>query len=160
MECLFCGKEIDTTNKRITEKTKFCSRECYNEYKRKFGYHTTRFKCAETCPVCGKIFLRNRGKIQATCSKRCGAILSSRKRTGCKQHNKNVKKNWVDKNRPFTNETVDIVRMWYKKGTPSEVIAKILERPVEVIIQIISGEINNESDRIKFIPNGGGNSGK
>ena len=44
-------------------------------------------------------------------------------------------------NRPLTPYTADIVRMWYEQGDSVELIAKLLTRNKQTILDIVEGRI-------------------
>lgn len=69
--CFLCQKPMLVFNSRINDgKGKFCSKKCFNEWRRKFGKGTITIKCKQ----CGKLFIpkiRRLLKRGIFCSHKC-----------------------------------------------------------------------------------------
>ena len=129
--CEYCGREFKPKNNSLNYTQKYCGYSCSAKAKRNAGPITKK------CEYCGKEYTPYRGheKEQRFCCKSCStkAIFKSGLR----------KEPTVQgKDRPLTNETVYIVKMWYEKhGDSPELIANILNRNIETINGILRGEI-------------------
>ena len=73
--CLECGKEFEI-GKCFSEIQKFCTRECYNKYRKRMISLQEK-----TCPICNKVFYTYHNS-QKYCSKKCSGI-SIQKRITC-----------------------------------------------------------------------------
>lgn len=129
--CEFCGKEFEATRntKNYTQKCccKSCSRKAVAQKKR--AERVTRI-----CEYCGKEFVPKDERAYRFCSISCSskyAWYSNERRDMERQ----------GKNRPLTPDTVHIVTMWHKQGDSPELIANVLNRDIETINGILSGEI-------------------
>lgn len=83
----------------------------------------------KTCKGCGEEY-ETVDRYQQYCSMSCARTYA---------YNRNIKRN-----RPFTNDTVHIVKMWHRKGDSVRTIANILNRPVEVIEGILRGDYDDK----------------
>lgn len=82
--CLFCGKEFETTYERV----KYCSVRCVNndsknKKHRKGLNHPNYHRIEKYCEVCGKKFLVIPARLKsAKCSRECASLWSSITRNG------------------------------------------------------------------------------
>ena len=84
------------------------------------------------CTVCGEWFTVPSKKTKRSyCSRYC--MRQGRAR--------NMVKTREIKNRPLTPYTADIVRMWYEEGDSVELIANVLNRNKDTILDIVEGRI-------------------
>ena len=115
--CQMCGKQLK--NKQV----KFCSNECFH------GFQASTEKIYK-CQVCGKDIRTTGGRERKYCSNECSftARRGSKIKTRVAVSNKT-------KNRPFTEDTAYLIRLWYKQGTSKKTIANILNRSLKNIEQ-------------------------
>lgn len=109
--CLHCGKTL------VGRQSKYCSRSCtvkYMHVAHEMG------KCEN--PRCDNEFLK-RAKNQRFCCVKC-------KET---EHTINATVRKDAENRPYTNETGYIIRLWFSKGDSKAKIAQILGRSLESV---------------------------
>lgn len=71
--CKSCDKEFFT----FQPWAKFCSDACDKRWRRKQGLYNIEAKC----PICDKLFLKDKFSPKRFCSIRCGAVNSSRERS-------------------------------------------------------------------------------
>lgn len=127
--CPHCGKVFQTNSKR----KKFCCPRCADNYysviqwkkKKAMNPHRKvgRQPKSRICPVCGKEFYNRDRKY---CSDECLDDATFLKN--------------IDQNRPFTHDTVWLVKKWYCEGESVHSLSRILGRPESVIEGIIGGE--------------------
>jgi hypothetical protein len=77
------------------------------------------------CKGCGEEY-ETTDRYQQYCSMSCARTYA---------YNRDMKRN-----RPFTEETEYLVKLWHRKGDSARTIANILNRPVEVIEEILRGD--------------------
>lgn len=116
--CAWCGKEYSG------RRSKYCSDLCKSKALSK-GKQTKEIKCLQ----CGKTIivpLNNRTKY---CSAACA------NEAQCE----NAEKRFTPKslNRPFTDETAYLIKLWHEKGDSAEKIALALGRNVEAVKQVL-----------------------
>lgn len=75
IKCLNCNKDFQVF-KSVSEITKYCSRECYDEFRNRHS-----IAAIKVCPVCGEIFTTYHHN-QIHCSKKCSGI-AGRNRVSC-----------------------------------------------------------------------------
>lgn len=111
-KCIICGSSL----KR--HQTKYCCKKCY---------FLTRKSISEkrTClnPECGKEFMAKK-RSQKYCCEKCG-------------HTGLSKKNQASLNRPYTNETVYLIKLWLSQGDSLERIALALGRSLKNVKQAL-----------------------
>lgn len=126
--CEYCGKEFEPPSNY--KKQKYCCLECYNKSQR---VHET--DIIKICEYCGEEFNaghRSDAHKRRFCCKSC----SSKSTRGNAPRPTNGKKN-----RPLTPDTAFFVKLWHEKGDSPEKIAFALNRDVEQIKSILSGEL-------------------
>lgn len=77
--CKNCGKEYEVINSR-KETSKFCCKECMDEFKKKNMIE-------DICPVCGKTFSHSKNMQRTCCSVECSNIFKRRKTSTVKCDN-------------------------------------------------------------------------
>lgn len=132
--CEFCGKEFEPKNNHKNYTQKCCCKSC----SRKAAAQKNRAeRVARICKYCGKEFIPKdawRKNNYRFCSKHCAS-----KHAWENGDRKEMQRQ--GKNRPLTPDTVHIVKMWHEKGDSPELIAYVLNRDIETINGILSGEI-------------------
>lgn len=84
------------------------------------------------CEYCGKSFSDVK-KVRQFCSKHC-ARMAQRERKENGEGNERI-----SKVRPFTPDTVYLILKWHEEGMKEETIAEVLNRPLEVIVDVLNG---------------------
>lgn len=115
--CIHCGETFYASNPR----KKYCSDKCKWIYQTR-KQRATIPKGKRNCPICGKE-MHGANKY---CSPQCAE-------DGFYQ-------SITDQYRPFTKDTVWLVKTWHNKGDDAKLISRVLVRPLEVIEGIIRGD--------------------
>lgn len=100
------------------------------------------------CMVCGKEFIVTEKEYQKKnyympkcCSRACITAAHKTERAKKAQQNKKYTGVSVDMDRPLTEETVYLVKMWHEQGDSPDKIARVLSRRIETINAILRGEM-------------------
>lgn len=83
------------------------------------------------CKRCGREF-ESFNKNQIHCSMVCAN----------KTQAENSARRRIEKDRPFTPDTVYLINLWNSEGTSAREIAEIMNRPVNVIEDVLAGNVD------------------
>jgi len=126
--CEHCGREFKPKNNSLNYTQRYCGYSCSAKARKKEVQ-------TRKCEYCGKEYTPYRYNGNARyCSKSCStraSFLNGERKEPTLQ----------SKDRPLTDETVYLVKMWHKQGDSPELIAYILNRNIETIKGILRGEI-------------------
>lgn len=88
------------------------------------------------CEYCGKPFSDVK-KVRQFCSKHCARMAQRERRENGKGNKR------ISRVRPFTPDTAYLITKWHKEGMNEQCIAEMLNRPLEVIIDVLNGNGGN-----------------
>ena len=130
--CALCGKEYSG------RKSKYCSSECKHKALRKAEKPTK----IRNCLHCGKEMVLPLNSRQKYCSEFCRD----------EAQRENAEKWFAPKSqdRPFTEETAYLIKLWHEKGDSPEKIALAMDRPLDVVKAVLyNGRTLKEERNLK-----------